>query len=305
MKLYLNIPIKKKSKIYISIIAVTFLVLKTFNYYSNYQTVKKISKSGGMFNYLDKAIWFKDNQTIFQDKMVQTLVFKLNHLESYNNQPLSLKDVNKLIRLDALIVNGNGTIINFQKAVSKKNLLYSSIKNCQQNEPNSTLCISNPYLKFLSLQYCDIDNITFCRDLNLEVLTLFDLRIKSLKGLEFLIKLKKLKLGEIGLIDLSPLENCTELEELNLQGCDVKDFSPLTKLRKLKKLTVSLYEDFEFLREMKNLKELNIKICSPIVDQKEYLLTTNRVIASTEKIKEIREWLPNCKVNYIPFTFSW
>ncbi|MCM8527033.1 MAG: hypothetical protein NE327_10990 [Lentisphaeraceae bacterium] len=293
MKLHWAVPIKKKLRIYISIIAVSFFVLKSWEFYSNFRASKKIFDSGGSIHLLKTKTYFK-NIPYFDKNDVLCLAYP--YFRSTQHTPLDTSIIKKLTRLDALSYNGNHGPINFQDLTSVNGIVYVDISNCRQTEPETTLYVTNPTIKHLMISNCELDHIVFSKGLNLEVLILRNSRIKSLKGVENLTKLKELDLVNLDVSDISPLENCKNLEILEMHGSHIPDLSPLTQLPKLKKLSVAVHENLDVIKRLKSLKELNLWYFSPI-------LNVNHGIEELKKIedieKQIKKDLPDLQFYYI------
>ena len=288
MKLHWDIPIKKKTKIYISIIAVTVSITFGLNYLKYRISLSQMKKNSGYFVEKNLSsfplsniskIYLKEKgeakYAIFHNYYLSPLVKKieLSALKNLNHFSAVSIYFREIVEADLRYLNSNPSI----ELAYVNGIIHSS----------NILNISNKSLKYLDIRFSTIKNIHFAKNLKLKYLDLNYSEINGIYGIENLNKLKTLKLAGHYITNLTPLEGCIELEELNILGCAVKDFSPLRKLKKLKKLSVSLYDDLEFLKEMKSLKELNFKITSPIISLKDAIKEYKKVFSITDKLEKM------------------
>lgn len=300
MKLYRAVPIKRKTKIYISIIAVTFLVIVGIDYLKHRQSLSQLRKNSGYLNEKTLSSQFlMPIETLYLKKVKGKANFAI-FLNNDREHEVDFSFLKNLNYFSAFIAYSNSECeadLNYLNSNThiKMGLVYGI------DHSTGILNISNQSLELLQISYSNIKKIYFSEGLNLHYLDLSRNDIQGIYGLENLKKLKVLKLSEMYITNLSALESCQDLEELNILGCTVEDFSPLTKLPKLQNLTVTLYDDFSFLKDMRSLRELNFKICSPIIEIDETVDAFNKMVSMLNKIDEIAKSLPNCKVTCIPF----
>ena len=148
---------------------------------------------------------------------------------------------------------------------------------------------------------------------NLDYLTLFQNKFKSLEGIETFKKLSYLKLSYNRFLgDLSNLEFLgNSLKELHIENCPkIKDFSFLEKLDNLEVLTIygnNSLPNLDFIKKLKSLRCfafnvivengdlspcLNIEHVYSAIDKKHYNLKNKELPKSDKKIKciEVEEW---------------
>jgi len=297
MKLHWAIPIKKKTKIYISIIAVTFLVLKAPDIYWHYKAEKEIEKFGG-----ELIDWDVHNskattefKIFFDQGKVKSVFFSNQKLKDHMGL-LNLPFLKHINDLKVVYIYGNSfTFVNFNQ-FNISNLKSLELYNVKEVENGSTFKITNKNLKILTIADSKLENLIFNGDLNIEYLHLRNSKIKKLVGIENLSKLKELNLAYVGVTDISPLEKCLDLKVLDIHGFNVFETSPLKKLKKLKELSISTNGDLSFLKELTSLEELNIWYHSPTINIQNAYEEYEKVERLEKELKEIKKALPNCKV---------
>lgn len=112
------------------------------------------------------------------------------------------------------------------------------------------------------LEFDEKDLIKLSDLTNLKSLSFATAKIKSLKGIETLIKLQDLSLGGVrSLTDISDITTLQKLERLEFDICwKLKDFSPIGELKALKELELldcKNLESIKFVKDMPNLKRLS------------------------------------------------
>ena len=90
-------------------------------------------------------------------------------------------------------------------------------------------------------------------------LSLYD-GIKSLKGLEYAINLKRLALEGTSVTDLSPIAGLTKIETLSIVATPITDLSPITNFTNIKQfgLMETNITDLSPLKNSTNLEELSV-----------------------------------------------
>ena len=279
MKLHWDIPIKKKTKIYISIIAVTFLVFYVPKVYWNYK-----------FNHIPKHKQF----------YIRTTNMKLKDMPAVASEYFDGLEDLKLLELNVGEIRGKPTDISLFKNVSnisafklvgfkssifdlnlinqKLHLRYAEIYNLTHS-PNKDFMLKNKDLVFFKIENSKVKTIIFPEKLNLEFLILRRLDVDNIIGVENLKELKKLDLINTLVTDLSPL-------------------------KKLEELSVNVLGDLSFLQDLKSLKKLNLWYYSKAINvhsaEKEY----EKVKALERQLQEFKASNPQCAI-YSNFTDNW
>ena len=103
---------------------------------------------------------------------------------------------------------------------------------------------------------------------NLESLSLFSYKEKSLKKIKDLNSLKKIKLKTASIKNLEGLENLQKLDEILLANCrSLKDLSQITNLHNIKKVFFdgcTKINDFDVLGEIPSIEEITFVDCKII-----------------------------------------
>ena len=134
--------------------------------------------------------------------------------------------------------------------------------------------------------------------------------ISDLTPLSALTNLRELDLGDNCIEDISPLQTLTELTTLTLEKNDITDISPLRPLENLKTLFLggnSGITDYTPLKYLKNLDMLYLDGSS--IDDITALITLTNLTyldmsgtsLTDAQCKSLRDSLPNCTINGIPF----
>jgi hypothetical protein len=86
--------------------------------------------------------------------------------------------------------------------------------------------------------------------------------LTSLKGIEYLTRLKVIDLPHSRIFDLEPLRNLIEIESLNFYDSDIENLDPLTNLRELRSLRIGAALSLTNLSPLSNFNELVNLDCS-------------------------------------------
>ena len=307
MKLYWAVPIKRKTKIYISIIAVTFLVLKTVDYTRQYKAGEEIHEIEGKLFMLDWPKWYapqKVKDLVKKDEVIILSINKLNQKENIHKH-IHLSAIKDIPSLDSLSILGAPNTIDFHKLTSNSKATILNATNVKQHKENSVLNISNSAVKYLGLSKVAIDYIYFSEGLNIEFLYLNNVKVKAIAGIEKLRKLKELDISHLGIRDISFLRNLKDLEYLDLQGQYVQDFSVLSELKKLKKLSLSTDGDISFHKELKKLEKLNVWYNSQTVKLEDYSKEYEKRKKLAQQLIEIQKALPDCRIISDHYSNEW
>ena len=84
--------------------------------------------------------------------------------------------------------------------------------------------------------------------------------IRSIKGLEMALNLKKLDVENNSICCLEPIKNLRHIEELDISGCGTSDSDNLANIKSLKILKASRnqFSNISFLENLMNLEELDL-----------------------------------------------
>ena len=259
---------------------------------ANNQTVVNFPDKG-----LELAIRKKINKP--QGSILLSEVRKISRLNASCWNISSLEGLENLTRLEELNLESN-QVKDLKSLRGLKKLTYLNLRNNNIIHLDSLNfnAIKELPIRRLSLQYNVHDNLdgtqiklsdisSLSQLKNLEVLELRDNGISELSPLVNLIKLEKLDLRENQIEDIAPLSELINLKELNLRDNKINDLSALSYLRNLHYLNihsngninslepigdltglqtlilrnVPVGNTIGYIKEMINLKRLNIANC--------------------------------------------
>ena len=138
-------------------------------------------------------------------------------------------------------------------------------------------------LKKLEASFLGITDITGLEHAtNLTSLNISHNPISDITPLVGLTKLKRLLLYKVRITDLKPLADLTNVEFVTFWETNVSDLSPLKSWKKLKSIELRLTKvtDYTPLHGLTKLKSL----------------ATNRRLISDEQLAQLKQALPNCKL---------
>ncbi|PHM30358.1 leucine-rich repeat domain-containing protein [Xenorhabdus innexi] len=114
-------------------------------------------------------------------------------------------------------------------------------------------------LKNLFINKYPYDDLTPMRLLTrLEILRIYNSRLKSLEGIEHHKNIRRLELANLrGLTSLEGIEHLSKLENLEIHTCrKITHINQLTKLENLREVFINNCNDIESLNPLRNLKKL-------------------------------------------------
>ena len=293
MKKYQNILVKKITILSGSIIGLVLLLL----FVANNQTVVHFQDNG-----LEQAIREKIGNP--NGSILLSEVRKISSLNASLLNISSLEGLENLTRLEELNLESNRikdlTPLHGLKKLSYVNLRNNNIIHLDSININA---LAGLPIRRLSLQHNNLEkengiqlklsDISSLKHLShLEVLELRDNEISELSPLVNLHKLKKVDLRDNQVEDIVPLSKLINLKEINLRGNRIKDLSALSNLKNLTYLNVHSNHDVKSLEPIEKLTGLQTLILRNVP-----VGNTIRYIRNMVNLKRLN--IANCKITDI------
>lgn len=199
----------------------------------------------------------EDNPVYVFEKADKIEKLELLYPSEYELKIKSLKDY---INLKELIISTDNIYVPYENLdfISDLDITYCCILGeCRDWSKISTLT----HLNYLSICRSDFNDVSLLRAMSdLETLCIDSDETVDFSQIEDLPKLNKLEICTPN-NDISDISQCAQLTSLNIHGCkNIKDYSFLKDMDNIKELNIEYFNitDNSFLTEMKGLESVTI-----------------------------------------------
>lgn len=160
-------------------------------------------------------------------------------------------------------------------------------------------CLKGLCLSLLEIEFVDIEDLSVLAGISTEELTLTNLRLSSLKGIEKVERLVSVKIIGTLVESIEPLAGLTGLKRLDLDTVAIESIEPIEKLNLdgLQISTCIFIKDIDIITRISSLKEVSLTNCEPIITQKtvdfinglEYGQDYSQMLETRKQVEKIAE----------------